>query len=93
MKAYMIVGKLKEAAFAAEQAIEALSHPKTFLRAASLYGAFQDWESCLRSLERGLAVFPDSTELQQAHGEANKEVIAKRQAGNPQTTPNGALVL
>lgn len=92
MKAYMIVGKLPEAAKAAEQAIEGLSHPRTFLRAASLYGAFQDWNSCQRTLKSGLAAFPESGELQQAYAEANQEVSRRREAGSsPAAMPEEAV--
>ena len=76
MKGYIMVGKLKEAASTAERVAEALSHPKTYLRAASLYAALHDSDRCLRVLQRGLAEFPDSPDLKQAYDEANRELMA-----------------
>jgi len=76
MKAYIIVGKLQEAAVTAERVAEALSHPRTHLRAASLYAALHNFDRCLQVLRRGLQEFPDSPDLQRAYAEANKEIAA-----------------
>jgi len=73
MKAYIMVGNLREAAATAERVAEALPHPKTHLRAASLYAALRDLERCLQVLQRALSEFPDSPELQQALSEARRE--------------------
>ena len=76
MKAYVIVGELREAASSAERVLLALKHPKTFMRAASLYAALHDFERCLEILQSGLREFPDSRDLQQAYGEASREQAA-----------------
>ncbi len=78
MKAYIMVGKLPEAAMTAEKVAQALPHPRTHLRAASLYAALHDFDRCLQLLRRGLQEFPDSPELQQAYAEANREAAAGR---------------
>ncbi len=83
MKGYIMVGKLLEAASTAETVAEVLSHPKTYLRAASLYAALHDPEHCLRVLRRGLAAFPDSPELKQAYDEANRELMAALSVSSP----------
>jgi len=72
MKAYMVVGKLHEAAITAETAAQALKHPRTYMRAASLYAALHDSERCIEILRQGLAEFPASPDLQQALTEANR---------------------
>lgn len=74
MKAYIMVGRLPEAASTAERVAETLSHPKLFLRAASLYAALHDLGRCLQVLQRGLREFSDSADLQQAYAEVNKEL-------------------
>ena len=71
MKAYIMVGKLQQAASTAERLAEASVHPKLYLRAASLYAVLHDRDHCLQILQRGLAEFPDSVELHQAFTEAN----------------------
>jgi tetratricopeptide (TPR) repeat protein len=77
MKAYIMVGKLQEAALTAEKVAKALPHPRMHLRAASLYAALHDFDHCLRVLQRGLQAFPDSPELQQAYAEANQETATR----------------
>ena len=94
MKAYIMTGKLREAAATAEQVTEGLSHPKLFLRAASLHAALHDWDACLRTLERGLNAFPDSGDLQQAYAEANKQATASGEANSqPAIKADGASCL
>jgi glycosyltransferase involved in cell wall biosynthesis len=91
MKAYVMTGKLREAAATAEHVTEGLSHPKLFLRSASIYAALRDWDHCLRTLARGLVAFPDSADLQQGYAEANQHVIASREAGlQPAIKADGA---
>jgi tetratricopeptide (TPR) repeat protein len=74
MKAYIMAGNLRDAAGTAERVAEALPHPKTHLRAASLYAAGSDFARCLQILKRALANFPDSSELQQAYAEASRQL-------------------
>ena len=82
MKAYIMVGKLREAASAAEKVAEALPHPKTHLRAASLHAALHDFARCHQILQRALTEFPDSPELQQAYFEAGRELTTARLASS-----------
>ncbi len=79
MKAYIMTGNLQGAASVADHVTEAAHHPKLFLRAASLYSALRDWDHCLRTLERGLMVFPDSPDLRKGYAEAAERVIASQQ--------------
>ena len=91
MKAYIMTGKLREAAATAEQVTEAMSHPKMFLRAASLYAALQDWDHCLRTLDRGLKAFPDSAELRQGFEEAMQQARGSGEsAREPASQAKGA---
>ena len=78
MKAYIMVGKFPDAAATAEKVAEILPHPRTHLRAASLYAALHDFDRCRQVLRRGLKEFPDSPELQQAYAEAGNETPASR---------------
>lgn len=90
MKAYIMAGKLREAAETAEKVTEAMSHPKMFLRAASLYAALEDWNHCLGMLDRGLKAFPDSAELRRGFEEATQQATgAARQFRNERTRAKG----
>lgn len=71
MKAYVITGKLGEAAQVACEFAPQSTHPKMFLRAASLCGSAQDWPKCVEILKLGLRRFPESCELRQALAEAD----------------------
>lgn len=79
MKAYIVVGRLKEAAATAEKVAQALKHPKTYMRAASLYAALHENGQCIEILRQGLAEFPDSADLRQAFAEASREEAATTQ--------------
>jgi tetratricopeptide (TPR) repeat protein len=70
MKAYIVAGRLPAAAAVAERLASVVAHPKSFLRAASIYAQLQQPDRAERLLLRGLESFPDSTELQQALAEA-----------------------
>lgn len=80
MKAYIIIGDLRQAAAVADRMTDNAHHPRLFLRAASLYSALEDWDRCLQILKRGLAAFPDSPDLLQAQAQAGQKVIAKQGA-------------
>lgn len=93
MKAYIMTGNLTQAAAVAEQFTETKGHPRLFLRAASLYSALQDWDSCLRTLERGISAFPDSEDLKQAYQEATEKRSAVSQPGAALAKDPGELSL
>jgi hypothetical protein len=81
MKAYVITGKLQQAAqVACEFALQS-THPRMFLRAASLCASGQDRSKCLEILKRGMERFPDSSELRQALA----EVVGHTHLGNQST--------
>jgi tetratricopeptide (TPR) repeat protein len=77
MKAYIMTGDLQRAATVADHITENANHPRLFLRAASLYAALPDWDHCLQTLQRGLAAFPDSPDLLQAHAEASQHTVTQ----------------
>jgi tetratricopeptide (TPR) repeat protein len=79
MKAYIMTGDLQRAATVADHITENANHPRLFLRAASLYAALPDWDRCLQTLNRGLAAFPASPELLQAHAEASQHNITAQE--------------
>ncbi|MGA8153896.1 MAG: glycosyltransferase [Terriglobales bacterium] len=74
MKACILVDRLPEAAEAAEKIITVASHPKLFLRAASIRAQLKQWDRTEGILSRGLQSFPQSPELQDAYA----EVISKK---------------
>jgi len=69
MKAYIVAGRLHEAAEVAERIAHAVAHPKLFLRAASIYAQLQQGGRAEQLLSQGLELFPESAELQQALAE------------------------
>jgi len=90
MKAYIVVGRLREAACTAEGIAQALKHPKTYMRAASLYAAIHDSDRCLKILQQGLSEFPDSADLQQAYAEASREQVASTQLSSSSNVAKAA---
>jgi tetratricopeptide (TPR) repeat protein len=73
MKACIMAGKLEEAAEAADQFTFVMGHPKLFLRAASIRAQLKQWDKAEETLSRGLQLFPDSPELQNARAEIAKK--------------------
>ena len=76
MKGCIMAGRLAEAAEAAEKFTLVMGHPKLFLRAASIRAQLKQWDRVEETLSRGLGLFPDSPELQQARTEATKKRLA-----------------
>jgi glycosyltransferase involved in cell wall biosynthesis len=79
MKACIIADRLPEAAEVAEGLALALPNPKFYLRAASIRAKLQQWDESTAILSRGLLLFPQSKELQDAHDEA--ETMRRRRNG------------
>jgi tetratricopeptide (TPR) repeat protein len=73
MKACIMAGRLPEAAEAADKFTAVVSHPKMFLRAASIYGQLKQWDKAEEILRRGLQVFPEVAELQTAQAEVAEQ--------------------
>jgi tetratricopeptide (TPR) repeat protein len=71
MKACIVAGRLEEAADVAERFTLIMGHPKLFLRAASIRAQLKQWSQAEEILSRGLKLFPESPELQQARAEAS----------------------
>jgi hypothetical protein len=76
MKGCIMAGRLAEAAEAAEKFTLVMGHPKLFLRAASIRAQLKQWDRVEETLSRGLGLFPDSPELQEARTEATKKRLA-----------------
>lgn len=73
MKGCLMAGRVEEAAEVAERFTRIMGHPKLFLRAASIRAQLKQWTQAEEILSRGLDLFPDSPELEQARLEtANK---------------------
>lgn len=72
VKAFLFEKDLPGAAQAAETFAECLAHPKTFLRAASIRAQLQHWDKSQILLQRGLHLFPQSKELQNAFAELQR---------------------
>jgi glycosyltransferase involved in cell wall biosynthesis len=66
IKAYMAVGRLDDAAAAAETFASRVIHPKTILRAAAIRAHLKQDEQARTIIQRGLEFFPESPELQSA---------------------------
>jgi Tfp pilus assembly protein PilF len=66
IKAYMAVGRLDDAAVAAETFASRVIHPKTILRAAAIRAHLKQDDQALTVIQRGLEFFPESPELQSA---------------------------
>jgi tetratricopeptide (TPR) repeat protein len=73
MKGCIMAGRLEEAAEAAERFTFVMGHPKLFLRAASIRAQLKQWHQAEETLTRGLQLFPESTELQEARAEATRK--------------------
>jgi len=80
MKGCVIADRLEEAAETLEKFSAIASTPKLFLRAASLRAQVQQWEQTEALLSRGLHVFPQSVELQQAYAQIANRKPALRAA-------------
>lgn len=80
MKAFVITGKLGEAARVACEFAEISSHPRMFLRAGCLCASAQEWAKGREILERGLTRFPDSSELSQALAEVAERTLVVNSA-------------
>jgi hypothetical protein len=74
MKACIIVDRLAEAAEAAEKITTVALHPTLFLRAASIRAQMKQWDQTEAILFRGLQLFPQSQELQEARAEVVKKL-------------------
>ncbi len=73
MKGCIMAGRLEEAAEVAEDFTFVMGHPKLFLRAASIRAQLNQWDRAEQILSRGLELFPESTELQDARDEASSK--------------------
>ncbi|HXZ40890.1 MAG TPA: glycosyltransferase [Terriglobales bacterium] len=73
VKAHLIAGDLAGAAEAAERFATCIGHPKTFLRAASIRAQLQHWDRSEELLQRGLQLFPDSSDLRNAYLEVAQQ--------------------
>jgi tetratricopeptide (TPR) repeat protein len=75
MKGCIMAGRLEEAADVAEQFTRVMGYPRLFLRAASIRVQLKQWAQADAILLRGLQLFPESPELQEARSEvANKKL-------------------
>jgi glycosyltransferase involved in cell wall biosynthesis len=75
MKGCIMAGRLEEAADVAEQFTHVIGYPRLFLRAASIRVQLQQWAQADAILLRGLQLFPESPELEEARSEvANKKL-------------------
>ena len=75
MKGCIMAGRLEEAAEAAEKFTFVMGHPKLFLRAASIRAQLKEWNRAEEILVRGLELFPESAELQDARAEAMRRKL------------------
>ena len=88
LKACIVAGRLEEAAEVAENLTLVMSHPKLFLRAASIRAQLKQWRQAEETLSRGLQSFPESQELQAAQDEVrSKKQAALHEVATPQTAP------
>jgi tetratricopeptide (TPR) repeat protein len=69
IKAYMAIGRLPDAAAAAENFALRVIHPKTILRAAAIRAHLKQQEQARTLIRRGLEFFPESPELRTAEAE------------------------
>jgi glycosyltransferase involved in cell wall biosynthesis len=76
MKAFVAVNILSDAADQAEKLASLEGTAKAYLRAASIRAHAQQRQQAREVLHRGIAVFPDSTELRQAFAELSDETEA-----------------
>ena len=78
MKACIVADRLAEAAETAEKITTVALHPTLFLRAASIRAQMKQWDHTEAILSRGLQLFPQSQELQ----EARAEVVQQQKVGS-----------
>jgi tetratricopeptide (TPR) repeat protein len=71
IKAHLIAGEMAAAAEAAEQFAGCMAHPKTILRAASIWAQLGHYERAQSILTRGIELFPASPALRQAKAEVD----------------------
>ncbi len=76
MKAFVAVDTLSDAAEQAEKLASLEGTAKAYLRAASIRAHAKQHQRAREVLNRGIAVFPDSTELRQAISELSEDVEA-----------------
>ncbi len=76
MKGCVMADNLEEAAETLEKYTSVEAHPKLFLRAATLRAQLKQWDRTEALLFRGLQLFPQSPELQQA----SADIVTKRLA-------------
>jgi tetratricopeptide (TPR) repeat protein len=88
MKGCVMADKLEEAAETLENFTAVACTAKLFLRAASIRAQLQQWEKTENLLSRGLQMFPQSPELQQAYSEA---ITKKSAATSAASGPNQLL--
>ena len=69
MKAYIATDQLSEAAGQAERLAKIESTPKSYLRAASIWTHTKQKERAQETLQKGIELFPEATELQKAFAE------------------------
>jgi len=92
MKGCIMAGRLEEAADVAEKFTFVMGHPKLFLRAASIRAQLKEWKTAEELLARGLELFPESVELQEARAEAaRKKLEAFDEAGSKQAIAQQSL--
>ena len=83
MKGCIMAGRLEEAAEVAEKFTFVMGHPKLFLRAASIRAQLKEWQKTEEILVRGLKLFPESAELQEARAEATDKKLAALGGSGP----------
>lgn len=69
MMAYIVEGRLAEAAKQAERLTSLVNEPRSFLRAAGIYAQMHNQEQMRGCLQRGLQHFPDSAQMRSALAE------------------------
>jgi len=83
MKGCIMAGRLEEAAEVAEKFTFVMGHPKLFLRAASIRAQLKEWKAAEEILVRGLKLFPESAELQDARAEAVRRKLEAFNGSGP----------
>ena len=83
MKGCIMAGRLEEAAEVAEKFTFVMGHPKLFLRAASIRAQLKEWKATEEILVRGLKLFPESAELQDARAEAVRRKLEAFNGSGP----------
>ena len=79
VSAYVWLGRVSEAAEAAETKLQAVvPQPQFFLRAASIRARLQDFDRTTLLLEKGLELFPHDAKLQEARRELASRIGATK---------------